>query len=189
MTSYTSSGLAHYAPVYLALDTISLNRHLRSPELGRPAVTTLTEALALPSIGDLGDLGGIDRRRIALRVHIADVYGGCHIVRSSYLLSLLGFGNARLKLHVRLHDLDSGLRLSSFTHFLRHSGLNRGAEDYLEDNSAALVKELSLRAAHDLTTRARKRLRPPLPVSKLVNRFRHQFGSNRYAYDKRNNPS
>ena len=148
-------------------------------------MTTLTEALALPSIGDLG---GIDRRRIALRVHVADVYGGCHIVRSSYLLSLLGFGNARLKLHARLHDLDSGLPLSSFTHFLRHNGLNRGAEDYLEDNSAALVKELSRQAAHDLTTRASKRLRPPLPVSKLVDRFRHQFGSNRYAYDKRNHP-
>ena len=152
-------------------------------------MTTLTEALALPSIVDLGDPGGIDGRRIALRVHIADVCGGCHIVRSSYLLSLLGFGNARLKLHARLHDLDSGLPLSSFTLFLRHNGLSRGAEDYLEDNSAALVKELSRRAAYDLASRARKRLRPLLPASKLINRFRHQSGSNPYAYDKSNHPS
>lgn len=189
MTSNTRSGPAHHAPVCLALDTISLNRHLRSPELGRPVVTTLTEVLALPSIVDLGDRGGIHGRRIALRVHIADVYGGCHIVRSSYLLSLLGFGNARLKLYARLHDLDSGLPLSSFTHFLRHNGLSRGAEDYLEYNGAALVKELSRRAAHDLTTRAHRRLRLLLPMSKLINRFRHQSGSNPYAYDKRNNPS
>ena len=186
MTSNTRSGPAHHVPVCLALDTISLSRHVRSPELGRPAVTTLTEALALPSIVDLG---GIDGRRIVLRIHIADVYGGCHIVRSSYLLSLLGFGNARLKLRVRLHDLDSGLPLSSFTLFLRHNGLSRGADDYLEDNSAALVKELSRQAAYDLMTRAHKRLRPLLPVSKLSNRFRHQSGSNPYAYDKSNHPS
>ena len=189
MTSNTRRGPAHHAPVCLALDTISLSRQLRSPELGRPAATTLTEALALPSVVELGDLGGTDGRQIVLRVHIADVYGGCHVLRSSYLLSLLGFGNARLKLRVRLHDLDSGLPLSSFTLFLRHNGLSRGADDYLEDNGAALVKELSRRAAYDLTTRAHKRLRPLLPASKLSNRFRHPSGSNPYAYDKSNHPS
>ena len=150
------------------------------------AAAALGDAFELPSVSDLG---GVDGRRAALAVHIADVDGGCHVVRCSYLLTLLGFGNARLKLYARLYDLDSGLPFSSFTRVLRHNGLSRGADDYLQDNGAALVKELSQRAAYDLTMRARKRLRPLFPLHDLFNRFRRLFGSHHHAYDKRNTPS
>ena len=174
------------AAVFLGLESISVDPNLGSRSLARIAAATLAESLRLPSLWDLCEFDG---RQVALHVRIVDIDGGCHIVRSSTLLTLLGFGNARLKLRAWLHDIRSGRQLASFTHMLQHNGLSRGAEDYLQDNSEALVVELSRKAAHDLTVRARKRLRPPGSLLKLFTRFRHNLGSTRYAYEEKDGPS
>lgn len=184
--SKTRSSPKPRTPVYLALDSIKVSRDLSSPELGRLASTTLCDALALPSVLELS---GLEGRRLALQVYILDVGRGCHITRSSNLLSLLGFGNARLSLRAEVFDLDDELLLLRCTRFLRHGGLNRGADDYLRDNGADLIKELSIRAAYDLTTRVHKRVRSRLHSGNPVNRFHHQLESAEYAdYKKSSDP-
>ena len=173
----------HRQPVYLSLDNISLDSSVRSAKLGRLVLQSLREALALPSTDELD---GVEGRRLALNVLVLDVSGGCHVIRSSYLLSLLGFGNAFIRLRAQVHDLDTGKALLTCTRMMRHNGLNRPSADYLCNNGESLVEELSILLAFDLTTQLHRRVQRFWHWRKWAQGFTHQQESKLYANSKSN---
>ena len=69
---------------------------------------------------------------------------------SAWLLALLGFGNARLAVHMVVTDANTKMQLFEKRQTLRHSGGNRLWDDYLQDNSAELLKELAAKCAYKL---------------------------------------
>ncbi len=154
---YSKAHQAATERVYLALDRIIAGPGSGPPELGLLAVRALQDALALPPVAALAD---VDERQFALSVEIVAVNGGCRFVRSSHLLASLGFGNARLTVRARLHDLRDGQPVLTFRRTLRHNGLSRGADEYLEDNGTALIQELSVLAAYRLVQRIHRVFKP-----------------------------
>ena len=183
MNTKRRTQMMHRSPVYLSLDTVSLDPDVGRVELGRLVSKSLQHALALPSIRELSSVEG---RRLMLNVHVLDVGGGCHVIRSSYLLALLGFGSAFIRLRSQVHDLDTGEVLLNCTLSMRHNGLNRSSADYLCNNGASLVEELSSLAAFDLTMRVHRRVRRFSGWRRLVQRFTHQHENKQYANSKSN---
>lgn len=138
---------------YLALNSIAIDQSIAFPNVGKIAVTTLIKALDLPS---LNDLRAVDGRVLSLKVNVLNADVGCYLTRSSVFFSTLGFGNAKLHLHISVTDDLNHRELLTFSEHLKHSGLNKGWQQYLEDNGSELIKELAKMAAYNIGRKVHK---------------------------------
>ena len=107
----------------------------------------LERLLGLPRLAALQSL---PPRAFALQLRILSADPGCFLTRSNWLLALLGFGNARLVVQMTVTDANTSASLFEKRQKLRHTGANRIWQDYLQDNSATLLKELSAECAYKL---------------------------------------
>ena len=133
--------------VYLLLAGIDYEPKGETKLYGAPVVLEIERLLSLPR---LAELQSIPRRALALRFRVVTADPGCFWTRSNGLLALLGFGNARLAVHMVVTDANTKMQLFEKRQTLRHSGGNRLWDDYLQDNSAELLKELAAKCAYKL---------------------------------------
>lgn len=183
-TSTLETEGAANTPVTLSLGKVTRARELTSPDFGASVAIVISECLGR-MLGDSSFTDGAQTppKSVALEVHILDVATGCHIVRSSFLAALVGFGNARLRIRAGLVDVENDQLLSTFSFSLKHNGLDRGEEDYLVDNGPRLLSELSYRAATQLVARATRTLCPDNSIENLNKQPSNPSRRATYAYE------
>lgn len=161
--------------LYLGLDSITINEQISFPEMGKVAADALVNALNLYSIKDLKYVKG---RVLSLSINVFNANKGCHITRSSNLFSMLGFGNARLYLHIKVEDAETNELLITYSEHLRHSGRDKDWQHYLEDNGEGLIKDLAVKGAyrigykiHNTMSRNQDQLGFFKPVTFILNKY------------------
>lgn len=83
------------------------------------------------------------RQNYLLRISILNIVKGNPLVRSSMIFSFLGFGNSKLHLSAELINIGTKKCHLRKIYKMRHTGLNKGWQDYMQDNSNILLKELA----------------------------------------------